>query len=167
MPRPGVTAAMVTALQSPSLKPALFVSIQFKTETVYLWTGSGSLTWNGQTWSGAGSLMNISSIETSDKVEAQGMSIELSGIDPTLLSEVLSDVQIGYPVSVYFTAYSGSAFITPPITSWNGRVDRPTCKVGGDQATISLACETQLIDMNIPVDRRYTQEDQQNGAFWA
>ena len=49
----------------------------------------------------------------------------------------------------------------PPVAVWVGRMDRPTIEVGGDTATIEIACENRLIDMNIPSDRRLTLQDSQ------
>jgi hypothetical protein len=161
MPRLGASGAMLTALQAPNLKPAIFVSIQFATTTAYLWSGLGSVTWNGQTWTGLGSLLGIGTIESAATVEARGALITISGLDATLLSGCRSELQIGLPVNVYFTVYSSGALIATPISAWTGRSDQPTIGVSGETATIAIACENRLIDMNIAVDRRHTTQDQQ------
>jgi hypothetical protein len=156
-----MSSAMLAALQAPSLRPAIFVQMQFTSTTVYIWSGVGSVSWNGQTWMGIGSLLSVSSIEDASTVEARGITVTLSGLDPTLLSDCLSEFQLGLPVSLYFGLYSGGSLITTPITSWSGRMDQPTIDVSGDTATIAINCENRLLDMNTPVDRRYTNQDQQ------
>jgi hypothetical protein len=45
--------------------------------------------------------------------------------------------------------------------SWSGRTDIPEISYDGETATITIACENRLADSNIPVDRRYTNQDQQ------
>ena len=40
-------------------------------------------------------------------------------------------------------------------------MDQPTIDVSGDAATITVNCENRLYEMNVPANRRYTQEDQQ------
>ena len=45
--------------------------------------------------------------------------------------------------------------------SWAGRTDQPTIEMDGSTATISINCENRLVEMNVAVDRRLTNEDQQ------
>jgi hypothetical protein len=53
MPRP-LSAEMLAALQAPVIKPAIFVEITFASATAYIWSGIGSVEWNGHTWLGLG-----------------------------------------------------------------------------------------------------------------
>ena len=163
MPRP-MSGAMLSAIQASALYPIIFVQMQFVTGTVYMWTGSGTISWNGQTWAGVGSLGNISTIDDNSTVEAKGVTLTLSGIDSGLLADIVQEFQIGAPVLVYLGLYDVSTsppnLISSPITSWAGRMDQPTVDVGGTTATITIACENRLIEMNVAVDRRYCQADQ-------
>lgn len=162
MPR-SMSSDMLAALQSSQLLPALFVEAHFATGVVYLWSGLGAISWNGHTWSGVGSLGGISTIDDSAVVEAKGIVLTLSGLDPALLADVLQEFQTGSPVLVYlglFTNASPPALISSPITSWAGRMDVPTVDVGADAVTITVACENRLMEMNVACDRRYTAVDQ-------
>jgi len=162
MSRPGATGALLTALQSGSLQPAVFVQIQFASATVYMWTGIGSVTWNGHTWTGLGSLLNFLPIEEAATVEARGIVIQLSGLDATLFADCTQEFQLGLPVTIYFTAYSSpGTLIATPIVAWTGRTDQPTFEISGASVTINLACENRFLDMNVACDRRHTNEDQQ------
>jgi hypothetical protein len=40
-------------------------------------------------------------------------------------------------------------------------MDQPTLDVTGVAASIAINCENRLVEMNVAVDRRYTDEDQQ------
>jgi hypothetical protein len=160
MPRP-MSSGMLAALQASSLQPAIFVQATFASATAFMWSGVGNTTWNGHTWLGLGSLLGITSMEDGATVEARGITVTLSGIDASLLASCLSDFQLGLPVTVYLGMFSGGSLIADPITSWAGRMDQPTIDVSGTDATISINCENRLVDMNIPVDRRYTNNDQQ------
>ena len=161
MPRPGVTTTVLAALQAPLVQPAIFVQVQFLSATAYLWSGVGSITWNGQTWTGLGSLLSLAAAEDAATVEARGMTIVLSGLDASLLSSAMGDFGLGLQAIVYFGMYSGGSLIPTPITTWSGRTDQPTVDIGGDTATISIGCENRLLDMNVAVDRRLTSQDQQ------
>lgn len=161
MPRNGASGAQLSALQAGSLQPRFFVSIQFASGSVYLWTGIGSVSWNGQTWTGLGALLNLVPIETAPTVEARGVTIMLSGFDATLMPDLQQQFQLGLPVSIYYTDWNNGTPLTPPIAAWSGRTDQPIFDVAGGKATVSLACENRLIDMNVRCERRHTNEDQQ------
>lgn len=167
MPR-NITSAMLTALQATVLRPALFVQASFLDsgviETVYMWTGLGSITWNGQTWLGLGSLIGITTSEEGTTVEARGITITLSGIDVSLLAGALQEFQVGLPVLVYLGLFDNASpisLIANPVTVWAGQMDAPTLDVGGETAAISIACETRLLELNVSVERRYTHDDTQ------
>ena len=170
MPRPGASGAMLTALQGTFMQPAFFVSIQFATSTEYLWTGSaacpgansdGSISWLGQTWQGFGNLLGISDIEDGSTVEARGISISFSGLDPTSITNFMTEFKLQLPVVLYFTVFSSGSLLTRPIAAWIGYTDQPIIQIDGISAKILMAAENRLISMNIPANRRHTNEDQQ------
>ncbi len=156
-----MSSAMLAAITSQQIQPALFVQIIFADDTIYLWSGYGSISWNSQTWTGVGMLGQISTIEEATTVEAKGVVLTLSGIDPTMLAEALQEVQLGASVTVWLGFFSGTSLIFSPIIAWAGRVDQPTFLIGGETASLSINCESRLLDMNVAVDRRYTLEDSQ------
>ena len=53
------TAAFVAALSDQDLRPVIFFEGEFASGWVRLWSGLGDVSWNGRTWSGAGSLLGI------------------------------------------------------------------------------------------------------------
>ena len=162
MPRPDATSAFVNAIQSAYVKPALFVQVNMVSGPVYVWSGAGSITWNSITWTGVGQFGMVSGIEEGSDVYARGIVLMLSGIDPTLLTDVMTEYAQGLPAIVYLGLFDGSgSLIANPVCCWSGRTDQPTLTVGGDTATLSIACESRLVEMNVSVERRYTTEDQQ------
>lgn len=152
---------MVTAITSTELFPALFVAATFRSGPVYLWSGQGSITWNGQTWTGLGALGGVSQVEEGSTVEAKGLTLTLSGFDAALLPDVMNEFGLLLPVTVYLGCFNEGELIATPITMFAGRMDQPTVEVDSKTATISINCETVLLDMNVATDRRYTPEDQQ------
>ena len=161
MPRT-LTVPFLAATQATLLRPALFIEAHFTSGPLYAWSGFGSITWNSQTWTGIGTLGSVSTIEEGSTVEAKGITLTMSGIDATLLADVLGEFQVGLPAIVSLGLFdSTGALIADPVTSWSGRMDQPTIDVDGTTATIAINCESRLLDMNVAVDRRYTNEDQQ------
>lgn len=162
MPRPNITTDQIAALNASTVRPALFVQATFRSGPIFVWTGLGSIAWNGQTWVGLGALGSVSTIEEGTTVEAKGITLTLSGIDANLLTMVMGEFQVGLPVTVYLGLFdSNGALIDTPLTMWAGMMDQPTIDIDGQKASISIACENKLIEMNVAVDRRYTAEDQQ------
>lgn len=151
---------MLAAITAPGFQPAIFVSIQFSGGTVYVWSGYGSITWNMQTWTGLGRLLSIGQIEDGSTIEARGITLTFSGLDATLLTDALADVQLGLPVTVWLAAMSGGAPISSPVILWSGSVDQPEITVSGDTCELTINCENLLVSLNVPVDRRNDLQDE-------
>ena len=161
MPR-NMTQTFLGAMQGAVLRPALFVQAAFVSGPIYVWSGIGQITWNGQVWTGIGTLGSISTIEEGSTVAAKGITLTLSGIDASLLNDVMTEFQVGLPVSVTLGVFdTNNALIADPVCCFSGRMDQPTIDVTGTLATIAINCENRLVEMNVAVDRRYTDEDQQ------
>ena len=156
-----MSTAMKTWITGTNLPIALFFTGTFATGPVYMWTGYGSVDWNGHTWLGIGTLGGIGPISEASKVEAKGFSVMLSGIDPTTLSNVLGEFVLGLPMTLYIAGLNEGSIIAEPLTAFAGRMDKPTIDIDGKTATISINCESRFVDMNASVDRRYTADDQQ------
>ncbi len=155
---------MLAAITAPQWNPAIFVQMAFSSTTVYVWSGIGTISWNGNTWTGLGSLLSIGNVmEDGATVEARGIVITLSGLDSTLLPNVIGEVQLGLPVTVWLGALSAAkTVIASPLILWSGGIDQPTISVSGETATMAIACENLLVSMNVPVDRRYNAIDLQS-----
>ena len=160
MPR-NLSDGMASGVAAQELRPALFIQAQFKSGMVYVWSGFGGYAWGGHTYIGVGSLGSISTIEEGTRVEAKGITLNLSGIDPAMLASVLTDFILGTSVVIYLGLFNpNGTLIAAPVISWAGRMDQPSIDVAAETATISINCENRLFDMNVAVDRRYTNEDQ-------
>lgn len=160
MPRQNVSTAMREWLTGTLLPCALFFEGTFASGPVYLWTGFGPITWNGQTWFGIGTLGGVSAIDEGSTVEAKGIAVTLSAFDSTLLPLVMQELQFGAPMTVYLAGFNAGVLIDNPIAAFVGQMDQPVIDVDGSTARMSIACESPFVEMNVAVDRRYTQEDQ-------
>ena len=153
---------MQAALAAPVLRCALLASLQFADGMQYLWSGLGPRVWNGNTYTGVGSLGSISTISEDSTVEAKGVAFTLSGIPADLVSEVLWETRILYQAQAYFALFDASGnLIADPILSYQGKMDQPTISDDGKTCSIEIACENVLVDLNRACYRRYTNDDQQ------
>lgn len=155
-----MSSNMLAALTSTLVRPAIFAELHFATGPLYLWSGVGNISFGGQTWIGIGTFGSITTVEEGASLEARGITLTLSGINQSALAEALQNIQVALPVILYLGLFdAANALIADPLIAWKGRMDQPIIEVGGDTATISLQCESRLLDMDISVDRRYTLED--------
>jgi hypothetical protein len=156
-----LTAAQIAEITAQNMRPVMFAQLQFTSGVVYLWSGIGPISWNGQTWSGVGSYGNVSSIPETSDVVAAGIKLVLSGIPASLITSALGEVRQGAPVILYlgFLTPAGG-IVASPNTAWQGRMD--TCEIaeGGDTAAISSTAESRLLDLNRSRERRYQKQDQ-------
>jgi hypothetical protein len=157
-----MTAAMLSAIQSDSIMPALFVTATFQNGPIYVWTGYGSIAWNGQTWQGIGNLGTVTVVEEGMNVQARGITLSLSGFDSNLVNLVMDEFQLGSPATLYLGMFGGMpvALLADPIPLWAGRTDQAKIDVSGSTATIALNCESRLLDLQEAPSRRYTNDDQ-------
>lgn len=151
---------MIAALQTGVIVPALLAELTFRSSIQHAWTGYGPLTWNGHTYLGVGSLAGMGTISEGMEVRADGTSVSLSGIDPTLYAASMDDIQLGASATIWFALLSGGVFIGTPYTLFKGQVDKPSVSTGADSITISLALENRLTNLQHATNRRYTAADQ-------
>lgn len=71
--------------------------------TVYLSTGATDLTWDSHTWEAVGGALTIGGIQEAG-TDVQGVDVELSGVDQTVLSALMTNGYRGQFVSVYLAA---------------------------------------------------------------
>jgi hypothetical protein len=156
-----LTSGMQTAVAASVVRPVVFIEGEFESGTLRLWSGVGVISWNSQTWTGAGNLLSISKIDETADLRAAGITIGLAGM-PTNISLVLSQARRNKAVRVWFGAMDAAgAVLADPYLAFEGRLDVPTIDDSGDTCTINIAYEGELIDLERPRVRRYTHEDQQ------
>lgn len=170
MPRATLDSTMAAAIATGAWMPVLLASLQFKSETALLCSGAGSLTWNGQTFTGTGSLGRISvSGGESGTVSAQGATVALSGIDTAMLGEVLTDLLPNGAAALWLAAWAASGIVGTPYQLFAGYISQseitpgiPTEQdpAGKNTFTISMQLETSMKQLNRATQRRYTAADQ-------
>jgi hypothetical protein len=153
-------STLLAALTAGVVHPALLVQLTFRTGTHYIWTGIGPLVSNGQTFTGVGSLGNMGAISEGTSVQADGTTLSLSGIDPVLYAECMTDIQLGAPAKIWLTVLNQGVMVGAPYLLFSGLVDKPSVTTGSTSITVSLALENRLINLQRPSARRYTAADQ-------
>ena len=157
-----LTGGVVTEIDEPLVRPVFFAEIVYESSTLRLWTGYGLKNWDGHPWDGAGHLAGISNVVETTEMRAEGITLSLSGIPSGYIASALGDSRQGLPVKVWFGLLDATgAVIADPYNSFSGRLDVPSIEDTGITATITLQCESRLVELRKKSTRRYTDSDQQ------
>ena len=154
-----LTTALSNALDDEVVYPFFAIDLYFQSETVYLWTGYGELVVGAKTYLGAGTLLNISSVEETTEIEAKGATITLSGIPSTILSLALDEPYQGRECRIYFGVTSSPSDY---VEIFSGELDQMNIVEEAESCTISVTAENVLIKLERPVVRRFTDQDQKS-----
>lgn len=157
-----MTPALEAELIARDVRPALFFEGEFASGFVRFWSGLGDVSWNGQTWTGAGNLIGFGGVEEGGDVIARGTQISLSGVPSSLVSAVITDARQGLPGRLWVALLAADrTVIADPVLAFLGRLDVPTISDGAETCTVTITYESRLIDLNRPRELRYTHEAQQ------
>ena len=117
----GVTSAVNTIFESNSVSPFVAIDLDFDGGNFVAWTGYGNLTFGGTTYIGSGDFLNISNILENAEVQANNVTISLSGIPSTLISSSLNETYQGRSCKVYLGVLNSSnAVVSDPylVVEW-------------------------------------------------
>ena len=148
-----------TGFDADSLNPFVAIDLAFDSGDVRLWNGYGEITIDSQVYTGAGSLLAISSVEETGEIAARGVTMTLTGISSDIISIALSENYQNRTAKVFIGSLSDSGAVSA-YQLFGGRLDIMNIEESGETATISVTAENRLIDLERPRVRRFTSEDQ-------
>ena len=158
-----LNANIFTEVQKDRVLPVLFAKIQTSGGDMNVWTGGPeSRVFNGDTYIGVGKLAGISPIKESSDLQANGMTLSLSGILSDLISISLDQIEQGLEATVWvgFLDTDTNALIADPYEIFTGITDIPVIIESGETSTIGIQCENKLVRLRSSKRMLYTPEDQ-------
>lgn len=157
-----LTSGMATAVTADRVMPVLFVEASFASGFLRVWSGIGAKSWNNLTWAGVGNLGSISEVSESATVEAQSVTLVLSGIPNDVLGDVLREIRQGHPCRIWLGMMDeADNIIVDPYCVLAGRIDVGAVEEHPETSIASITVEKQLVDMKRLRERRYSDQDQQ------
>ena len=139
----------------------VLVTCAFDSGDLNLWNGIGTLTVGSVDYVGAGTLLNIGEIAESSELQANGITVTLSGITDPLLAKARDEDYQGRELTVKLGAMdAANAVITSPVTVFSGFMDTMVINDSSETATIQVNVENRLIEFERTRIRRFTAEDQ-------
>ncbi len=168
----------IESISEDVVYPFFATELRFDDNIIRMWTGQGTLVLeDGTEWIGLGQLLSISSIEETSEMAVKGATITLSGIPSELLSLALSTPYQGRVAKIYFGTFlrdsllqetgnyillegGGRINLESMSTGFNelfsGYMDQMNIEESGDTATIAMAVENKLIDLERARVARFT-----------
>lgn len=155
-------SAFAAELDKQKLRPCIFVQGEFVSGSLYVWSGSWQVSWNGHTWLPGAGLMAISALPETEDVNPTGVTVSLSGIPNAYLTKALAECRLSQKVRIWFGAMDESgAILADPFQVFGGMMDAPVLDEGGDTSSIAIAVENRMINLQRASGRNYTHQDQQ------
>lgn len=153
-----------------------------------LWTGFGTLVYEGNSYFGTGNLLDISAVEETVEMAARGATLTLSGVPSDVLSLALSEQYQGRQARIYFGLFQrgriedqsstdddqvfillqdgGKIMLERNETSlteiFTGYMDQMNIEEGPESSRVELRIENKLIDLERPRVGRFTSEYQKS-----
>lgn len=142
-----LSSANAAAAAAAIVRPVIFGKFEFDTGTLYMHTGLGTYSWGSQSWLGVGDLARVAPVEEAEDVSPIEFECELSFIDSTLASEVLSENFSGRSVTLYqgFLDSYGALVADPDIITQGIATTAP---VAVHAAIIRLVCTNYLANLS-------------------
>ena len=175
-----LSAITIEAINEDTVHPFFAVELMFDGNNVLrMWTGQGTLTLSadGTEWAGAGTLLNISTVEETSELAVKGATITLTGIPSEVISLALSQPYQGRVCNIYFGTFTtgnvlqensdyillqdGSKIEVQSTSKgfnsiFSGYMDQMNIAEGADTSTIELSVENKLIDLERARVARFT-----------
>jgi len=156
-----LTTAMKKEVTADLVRPITLVQCAFDSGNLNLWSGIGNLTVGGVEYVGAGTLLQIGEIAESAELQANGLTVALSGITEPLISKARDEDYQGRELKVLLGAIDSEGDVTDnPVVIFSGFMDTMVINDGAETATIQITVENRLIEFERTRGRRYTAEDQ-------
>ena len=152
-----IPSAILTALTQPEVQPFYAVEFMFDTAPVRLWTGYGDRTIDGETYLGAGSLLNISGLEEAGDMSAKGVSVTLSSLPASLISLAWQEPFMRRKARILFGVQNVDDFVEV----FSGYMNEMPIEDSAEGGTISVLIDSKIVETERSRDIRYTHESQQ------
>jgi hypothetical protein len=159
--RQGIDSSIVTALGEDLTYPFLAVKGFFDSGNVRVWSGNEDATIEGETYIGAGSLLQVSDIKETAELSSNGVSVTISGMDATVLNLALTENYQNRKIIILVGFLDGGTNeIKGVMNMFTGRMISMNISDSTTTSTIVINAENRLIDMRRPCKLRYTSESQ-------
>jgi len=159
--RQGLDTSIINRLGADEQALFFAVKAEFDTDDILVWSGTDDLIINSETYTGAGTLLNISNSEDNLELKSNGLVIGLSGMDTTVVNYALTENYQNRPITVFLGyVMGGTNEVAGTLTLFIGRMTSLVINDTPQGSTVTIDAENRLVDLDRPSNFRYTKESQ-------
>lgn len=168
---------ILNSLEDDVVYPFFATELLFDAQQLNLWTGVGTLVFNGTSYTGTGNLLDVSNIEEASDLSVKGATLVLTGIPTEVLSLALTEPYQGRVCNIYFGMFSkgqlqqesdfyilledGSRINLEDQSTglseiFTGYMDEMNIEEAPDFSTVELKVENKLVDLERARVRRFS-----------
>jgi hypothetical protein len=157
----GLSTTNTTQVDAAHLHEVVLVKLEFDTP-VYVHSGIGNISYDGNTYLGVGDLGGISALRESEALGPAAVTLTLDGTDSDYITEALDSGNLYDKVTIYegYRQDDGTLYDDPWI-AWKGWFEYASVSLG-EQAIVEVTCQHDLSVLNEKDGGRYSDEDQQD-----
>lgn len=153
-----IDSGLLTALTQHTIQPFFAVELLFDSGAVRLWSGIGDRDINGNTYTGTGSLLDIGPADEVNDLSAKSMAVTLTGLDSGIVSLAIQEPYQRRKANIYL----GEQSETSVVQIFSGPMNTMNIEDSGEQATVQLTIESNLVELERAANWRYTNENHQS-----
>lgn len=155
-----LSGSLYQTLTGSTVLVASGVELALDSGSVFIWSGTGDIIYQGNTYVGVGNLGSISQIEEDGDLAANGISMTLSGIPVEMMAIALQEEYKNRKVKVYIFIFDQNKNLLGGWKYFSGRIDMMNVSVGPSTLSITLTAENHTINLDRARIRRFTDIDQ-------
>ncbi len=163
----GFTAAALTQINAGANEPAHLFEVYLDAGAVYATDSYRPIVWSGNTYAADGQALDFQGLHESSDPQISTVTVTLSGVDQTWLSNVLTHQYLNRRLVIYeFFLDSNGVLVADPNIIFDGSMDAPTI----DEDPTSNKCMVSLTAASVESDimrlpGRHTNETEQQIYF--
>lgn len=159
--RQGLDSSITNRLGADEQALFFAVKAEFDTDDILVWSGTDDITINSETYTGAGTLLQISDSSDNLELKSNGMVVGLSGMDTTVVNYALTENYQNRPITVFLGyVMGGTNEVAGTLTIFKGRMTSLVINDTPEGSIITIDAENRLVDLERPSNFRYTKESQ-------
>jgi hypothetical protein len=140
---------------------AMLLKLDFDTDPAYLWSGLGSLSWGGHTWTGIGDLGSISNVGENSALKDSAIKATFNHMSSDLVDAVTTMDPVGRPFELHLALFTDDNQLEDVITLTSGFIDAVEL-VDGDTGHISMDLVSEAALLGRLTAFRLDDQHQQN-----
>lgn len=157
-----ISTANQSASAAPVIAPVWFVKLEFDFGNVCLHTQLGTISFDGDDYTGSGDIGGIGQIEEDSELARSPLTLTLRGLPLDIVSIILGEYYQGRKATLYQGYLDGDMqLVDDPVIIYRGRMDTASTDQG-ETLGVTLSIESRFASWERPNVRRYNNADQQS-----